>query len=70
MSETLSLKVNGEFAELPAGSSISDLLQSRGLAGKRVAVEMDEQIVPASQHATTLLRPGARLEIIQAIGGG
>ena len=43
---------------------------STGLAGKRVAVEVNLEIVPRSQHATRVLREGDRVEIVHAIGGG
>ncbi|HMX16427.1 MAG TPA: sulfur carrier protein ThiS, partial [Rhodocyclaceae bacterium] len=46
------------------------LLASRGLAGKKVAVERNGEIVPKSRHAETALADGDKLEIVVAVGGG
>ncbi|MGB2819220.1 MAG: sulfur carrier protein ThiS [Burkholderiaceae bacterium] len=66
----LSLTVNGQPAEVPSGSTVSDLLASLDTAGKRVAVERNGEIVPRSRHAATALAAGDRLEIVIAVGGG
>ena len=62
--------INGESQTIEHDTSISTLLQESGLTGKRIAVEVNENIVPKSQHADTLLRDGDKIEIIHAIGGG
>ena len=64
------IQLNGETLELPEGQSVADLLARLDLAGRRVAVELNLDIVPRSQHAATLLRDGDRVEVVQAIGGG
>jgi sulfur carrier protein len=46
------------------------LLLEMGLVGKRVAVEINHEIVPRAQHGDRVLRDGDRIEIVQAIGGG
>lgn len=66
----LPIAVNGEPAECPAGTTVATLLASMDTAGKRVAVERNGEIVPRSQHATTRLEAGDRLEIVIAVGGG
>ncbi len=53
-----------------AAFSVAHLLERLHLTGKRVAVEMDGQLVPRSRHATTVLHDGMRLEIVHAVGGG
>jgi sulfur carrier protein len=62
--------LNGERHALDAPLSVAALLESLGLADKRLAVEKDGQIVPRSCHATTPLEAGSRLEIVVAVGGG
>lgn len=62
--------VNGEAVALSAAISIADLLAERGLAGKRVAVERNGEIVPRSKHAGIELKHGDRIEIVIAVGGG
>ena len=66
----LRLTVNGEAAECRPGTTVVAPLASMDTAGKRVAVERNGEIVPRSQHATTALEPGDRLEIVIAVGGG
>jgi len=50
--------------------SVSNLLDELALAGKRVAVELNGDIVPRSQHAETYLADSDQLEIVVAVGGG
>ena len=50
--------------------TVSDLLQSEGLAERRVAVEVNGAIVPRGAHATHALAEGDRVEVVHALGGG
>jgi len=70
LSEVIQLSVNGVARRLGADASISQLLESLELAGKRVAVERNGEIVPRSRYAQTALADGDRLEIVVAVGGG
>ncbi|GMU43135.1 MAG: thiamine biosynthesis protein ThiS [Lysobacterales bacterium] len=67
---SLSIRLNGEFRTVPAGSTLAALLVLAGHGERRVAVERNGEIVPRSQHAHTVLADGDRIEIVQAIGGG
>jgi len=62
--------VNGEARELPEGMTVTRLLEGMALTGKRLAVEVNLEIVPRSSHMTHMLRAGDRVEIVHAIGGG
>lgn len=64
------IQLNGEALDLPDGLSVADLLVRLELTGKRVAVELNLDIVPRSQHAATRLGEGDRVEVVHAIGGG
>ena len=66
----IQLSVNGESRQLAANASLTDLLESLELAGKRVAVEKNGEIVPRSRYPHTALANGDRLEIVVAVGGG
>lgn len=66
----ITLQVNGEARQLPAGSTLADLLDHLTLTGRRIAVERNGDIVPRSQHAGTALADQDRIEIVHAIGGG
>ena len=67
---TMHIQLNGERFELPEGQSVADLLQRLELTGRRLAVELNREIVPRSQHAATTLVEGDQIEVVHAIGGG
>ena len=62
--------VNGEEKELDATVSVADLVMQLGLGGRRIAVEVNGEIVPHSLHASHKLNAGDRVEVVHAIGGG
>jgi len=62
--------VNGESRLLPSPATVAGLLDELGLAGRRIAVERNGEIVPRSRHDSEALAPGDRLEIVVAVGGG
>ena len=66
----ISVSINGESRQLDAGTTIADLIAELGLEGRRLAVEVNGDVVPRSTHATAALAAGDRVEIVQAIGGG
>ncbi|CEG53697.1 MULTISPECIES: sulfur carrier protein ThiS [Stutzerimonas stutzeri subgroup] len=67
---SMQIQLNGEPYELPAGESVADLLVRLDLTGRRLAVELNRDIVPRSAHATTELSEGDHVEVVHAIGGG
>ncbi|KAF0190717.1 MAG: sulfur carrier protein [Gammaproteobacteria bacterium] len=62
--------VNGEKRRAADGLNLAGLLDELGFGEKRVAVELNLEILPRDRHAGYRLRDGDRLEIVQAIGGG
>lgn len=66
----LEIFINGAVRQLEAPLSVAALLEREGLAGKRLAVERNGEIVPKSRHVDTLLAAGDKLEIVVAVGGG
>jgi len=64
------ITLNGAPLQLEAPLVVADLLAAQGLAGKRVAVERNGEIVPRSQHSHAMVAAGDRLEIVVAVGGG
>lgn len=61
--------LNGNTYDTQA-QSLAELVDELQLTGKRIAIEVDQQLVPKSQHATTLLRTQLHIEIVHAVGGG
>jgi sulfur carrier protein len=66
----IEIRVNGAPRQLERPLHVRELLQALDMAGKKVAVERNGEIVPKSAHASTLLADGDRLEIVVAVGGG
>jgi sulfur carrier protein len=66
----LEISLNGAPCRLETPLTVAALLDREGLTGKRLAVEKNGEIVPKSQHATTAVAAGDRLEIVVAVGGG
>jgi len=66
----IQLSVNGQPRQLEPGANLERLLQALELAGKKVAVEKNGEIVPRSRYADTALADGDSLEIVVAVGGG
>jgi len=66
----VNLIINGQPAAHPAPMTLTQLVEALGLTGKRLAIELNGEIVPRSLHAQTQLSDGDRVEIVHAIGGG
>ncbi|MBS8240331.1 sulfur carrier protein ThiS [Marinobacter lipolyticus] len=66
----MQIQVNGDGVELATEATIADLIEHMALTGKRLAVEVNEDIVPRSQHPEFRLQDGDRVEVVHAIGGG
>jgi sulfur carrier protein len=68
--------VNGEDQALQPGATVADVVRSLDLWGGRgslprgVAVALDGEVVIRGQWTSTVLREGARIEVLGAIGGG
>ena len=66
----IQVTVNGQREALQAELTVLALLESRGLVGKRLAVERNGEIGPKARPADVKLADGDRLEIVVAVGGG
>jgi sulfur carrier protein len=66
----ITLRINGQPRQFPAPLSIAELVVELDLAGKRIAVEKNGEIVPRSQHGNARAADGDQLEIVVAVGGG
>jgi thiamine biosynthesis protein ThiS len=70
IADGLRLTVNGEDRELAGPMSVLALVEMLGLDMRKVAVELNREIVPRSTYAQVPLRSGDVLEIVHFIGGG
>ena len=62
--------LNGESREVPENTTLTELLGTLELGPQRFAVEVNEQLIPRSEHPKHPLAADDRVEIVQAIGGG
>jgi thiamine biosynthesis protein ThiS len=62
--------LNGKNKQLDDKTSIAQLLETLTMSEKRLAVEVNQQIVPRGDFASHLLKEQDKVEIVQAIGGG
>lgn len=63
------IRINGEELNV-AGENVADYLTESGYDIKRVAVELNGDILPKSQYSDTLLKDGDCVEIVSFVGGG
>lgn len=66
----ITIIVNGQSHEVPAGSTAADLVTALGFAGRPLAVEVNEAVVPRLRLADCRLKSGDRLELVTLVGGG
>ena len=66
----LEILVNGAPRRAQAGATLLGLLKDLRLEPSRVAVEMDRRIVKRAEWGTLKLAAGAKIEIVQFVGGG
>ena len=70
MSAPIRVTLNGAPREFPAPLTFSQLLQELALAGGRLAIERNGEIVPRSRFGDARLADGDRIEVVIAVGGG
>lgn len=68
--KAMEIILNGAPRTIPDRTSAGELLQTLGLADKRLALEINREIVPRSSFDQHMIRPGDTVEIVHAIGGG
>ncbi|MGH9342307.1 MAG: sulfur carrier protein ThiS [Terriglobia bacterium] len=66
----ITIVLNGESREVPAGLTLVGLLDWLKVAADRVAVEQNLEIVPRSRWESTSVEGGDRLEVVHFVGGG
>jgi sulfur carrier protein len=66
----MNILVNGEETRIDDQQDLAALIKGMSLEGSRYAVEVNEELIPRSEHAGHQLHEGDAVEIVQAIGGG
>ncbi|MCR4795174.1 MULTISPECIES: sulfur carrier protein ThiS [Ruminococcus] len=63
------VKINGELLDKD-GKTVSEMLADMEISGQRVAVELNEEIVPKAKYDETVLKDGDHVEVVRFVGGG
>lgn len=66
----MEIRLNGQPGACEPGTTVADLLAREGLAERRVAVEVNGEIVPRGRHSIQVLAEGDSIELVHALGGG
>lgn len=70
----MNITLNGEAREIDAGTTVAMLVAmvsaDDGRDSRGVAIERNLEIVPKSEHASTVIEDGDRIEVVQFVGGG
>ena len=64
------ITVNGKQIQLASEMSVADYLEQNNYQIKRIAVELNEEILPKDRYAETILKDGDCMEIVTFVGGG
>lgn len=70
MSTSIDVVINGQPRSVNLGTTVETLIDELGLAGRRVAVERNREVVPRAEHGSTVLAAGDRVELVTFVGGG
>ena len=66
----LEITLNGEKKTLPTSLSVKELVEKLGYDGRRIAVEVNREVVPSARHPEHRLQTGDAVEIVTLVGGG
>ena len=66
----MEILVNGEKISISDDSNIEDLIVHLGYQKQRIAIEINESIIPKSTHSSFLIKELDKVEVINAVGGG
>jgi sulfur carrier protein len=66
----VSVTINGEPHDIPAGLTLTELIAHLGLSDGPVAIERNREVVPRAEHGRVVVEAGDVLEIVHFVGGG
>lgn len=66
----MQIVLNGQTRTLETGTTLADLVATLEFRGRRMAIEVNEEVIPRSEYADFVLGEGDRVEIVHAVGGG
>ncbi len=66
----MQISLNGAPQTVEDGTTLKQLVESLGPDPRGIAIELNLEIVPKSEHETVILKDGDKLEVVQFVGGG
>ena len=69
-SQVITVSINGALRTITESCNVAALLAELGFTGKRIALELNGEIVPRGRYVTQTLAEGDKLEVVVAVGGG
>ncbi|MBL6725920.1 MAG: sulfur carrier protein ThiS [Rubripirellula sp.] len=66
----IEILVNGKTVSIPDAITLEKVLRSVEVPPNYLAVEINGEVVPKEQHASTIVRDGDELEVVTLVGGG
>ena len=66
----ITARINGIREKVKAGTTISILINDLNIANRKIALEVNGEIIPRSQFDSRILEDGDQIEIVTAVGGG
>ena len=66
----MTVRLNGRETDVPVGATVADLVETLGLGGRRIAVELNRNVIARDEWAGTMLADSDQIEVVQFVGGG
>ena len=66
----ITARINGISNKIEFGTTIADLIKKLNITNKKIALEVNEEVIPRSQFDTRMIEDGDPIEIVTAVGGG
>ncbi len=66
----MKIRINEEERDIAEGATVADIVETLSLNPKFIAVEVNLELIPRSEHASTKLSAGDQLEVVTLVGGG
>ena len=68
--DKVQIQMNGAGIDVERGLSLGQLIDSRGLERRMIAVEYNGEIIPRHDYDDTMIQEGDTLEVVHMVGGG
>ena len=66
----INVYINGEKKLISISSNLSDVLKNFEINANKIAIEINQKVIPKSLYKNTLIKNEDKIEIVQFIGGG